>query len=247
MNLVRIRRLNDVGLTRMEDFLDSFTSSPDRSVDFQQDLWPILTGLDTTLHTPKIVQADANRRFPRRYDLAEYLHGLIPGLGLADPTRDQGLWAWLALLWFDQLAPVAKGVRKVGERAKWLPEGGWKYYRHLVLGAYLLYATNHDRPQRALAVLHNPPHTPGELVGQLAATQDVAQSRAAIGAATTLYYDSQRGTMKRGAGGSGAGSPRRFRTVLDQLDRTFDLQSLTEDRLLTLLPSEFDRYKNNRQ
>jgi hypothetical protein len=177
--------------------------------------------------------------------MSEYLHGLIAQLGLSDPTRDKGLWAWLALLWFDQLAPAVRGSRKVGEQAKWLPESGWKYYRHLVLGAYLIYATNHDRPQRALALLHNPPHTPGELVGQLAATQDVAQSKAAIGAATTLYYDTDRGTMKRGAGGSGAGSPRRLRTVLDQLDRTFDLQSLNEDRLLALLPAEFDRYKRD--
>jgi len=243
MNPVRIRRLNETGLVRMEDFLDSFVTTPDRSVDFKQDIWPILTGLDTTSHAPNIVQADADRQFPRRYDLAEYLHGLVPGLGLQDPTRDRGLWAWLALLWFDQLAPANRGVRKVGERAKWMPESGWKYYRHLVLGAYLIYLTSQDRPQRATALLHNPPHTPGELVGQLAATQDVAQSKAAIGAATTLYYDPQKKTMKRGAGGSGAGSPRRFRTVLDQLDRTFDLQSLTEDRLLTLLPNEFERFK----
>lgn len=245
MNPVRIRRLNETGLVRMEDFLDSFVTTPDRSVDFQQDIWPILTGFDTTAHAPNIVQADADRHFPRRYDLAEYLHGLVLRLGLQDPTRDRGLWAWLALLWFDQLAPVNRGVRKIGERARWLPliGDGRRYYRHLVLGAYLIYSTSQDRPQRAFALLHNPPHTPGELVGQLAATQDVVQSKAAIGAATALYYDSTRGAMKRGAGGRGPGSPRRFRTVLDQLDRTFDLQSLTEDRLLALLPSEFERFK----
>jgi hypothetical protein len=245
MNLVRIRRLNDAGLARMQEFIDSFAETPAQSVSFQHDLWPILSDPYSTSHAPNVVQADADRVFPRRYDMAEYLHGLIAGLGLSDPTRDKGVWAWLALLWFDQLAPAVRGSRKVGEQAKWLPESGWKYYRHLVLGAYLIYATNHDRPQRALALLHNPPHTPGELVGQLAATQDVAQSKAAIGAATTLYYDTDRGTMKRGAGGSGAGSPRRLRTVLDQLDRTFDLQSLNEDRLLALLPAEFDRYKRD--
>ena len=243
MRLVRIRLLNDKGVSGMEDVLRSFDDQCDRSVDFQGDLWPILTGVDTTLHAPGVVQADADRTFARRYDLAEYLHSLIPNLGLTDPTREKGLWAWLALLWFDQLAPTTKGGRKVGERAKWLPESGWKYYRHLILGAYLIYATNQDQPQRAMALLHNPPHTPGELVGQLAATQDVAQSKAAIGAATTLYYDRKRGAMKPGAGGSGAGSPRRLRTVLDQLDRTFDLQSLEEDCLLALLPPEFDRFK----
>lgn len=243
MKPVRIRRLNDTGLARMGDFLDSFLEQPDRPVDFQRDLWPILTGFDTTSHVPNVVQADADRRFPRRYDLAEYLHGLIPGLGLQDPTRDRGLWAWLALLWFEQLAPAVRGERKVGERARWLPGGGWKYYRHLVRGPYLIFHTNRDQPQRALALLHNPPHTLGEVAAQLAATQDVALSKAATGAATALYYDVTAGTMKRGAGGSGSGSPRRLRTVLDQLDRTYDLQSLTEAALLALLPAEFNRFK----
>ena len=243
MNEVRIRRLNNLGLVRMGDYLASFAAAPARSVDFEKDVRPILTGGDTTSHAPNIVFADGDRQFQRRYDLAEYLHELVPKLGLQDPARDRGLWAWIALLWFDQLAPAKRDGRKIGERARWLPEYGWNYYRHLVLGPYLIYSNSADCPQRAAAFLHNPPHTPGELVGQLAATQDVAQSKAAIGAATALYYDPQKKSMKPGAGGDSAGSPRRFRTVLDQLDRTFDLQSLTEDRLTALLPSEFERFK----
>jgi hypothetical protein len=248
MNPVRIRRLNEPGLARMAEFLDSFISAPDRPVDFQEDLWPILTGLDTTTHVPNVVQADADRRFPRRYDLAEYLHGLIPRLGLADPTRDQGLWAWLALLWFEQLAPVEKGRRKVGERAKWIPLIGVsrRYYRHLILGPYEIYLTNQDRPERAAVLLHNPPYKPGELVGQLAATQHIAQSKAAVGAATMLYYDRDRKVLKAGAAGKGPGSPRRYRTVLDHFDRTFDLHSITEEQLLNLLPREFERFKPRR-
>lgn len=243
MNPVRIRRLNETGLARMEDFLDSFAQQPDRSVDFQRDLWPILTGVDTTSHVPNVVQADADRRFPRRFDLAEYLYGLIPNLGLQDPTRDRGLWAWLSLLWFEQLAPVTQRGRKVGERARWLPAMDWKYYRHLVLGPYVIFFANRDQPRRALALLHNPPHTPGEIVGQLAATQDVALSKAATAVATALYYDFTAGRMKPGASGSSPGSPRRFRTVIDQFDRTYDLQCLTESGLLALLPAEFNRFR----
>jgi hypothetical protein len=243
MNPIRIRRFNEQGLARMREFLDSQTSVEGQTVDFKRDLHPILTDASLTSHVPNIVEADANRTFRRRYDLAEYLHGLIPKLGLADPTRDAGLWAWLALLWFDQLAPASKEGRKVGELAKWVPDYRRKEYRHLILGPYQIFLAVADSPRRGLALLHNPPHTPGELVGQLAATQDVAQSKAAIGAATQLYYDMAAQKLAHGAGGSGPGSPRRFRTILDQLDRTFDLQSITEDRLLALLPKEFNRYK----
>jgi hypothetical protein len=243
MNPIRIRRFNDQGIVKVCEFLDSHTGVESKPVDYKRDLHPILTDPGLTSHVPNIVEADADRTFRRRYDLAEYLHGLIPKLGLADPTRDKGLWTWLALLWFDQLAPVSKGVRKVGEAAKWVPDYGRKEYRHLVLGPSQIFTAIADSPRRGLALLHNPPHTPGELVGQLAATQDVAQSKAAIGAATQLYYDMAAQKLAHGAGGSGAGSPRRFRTILDQLDRTFDLQSITEDRLLALLPKEFNRYK----
>ncbi|MBX3372904.1 MAG: hypothetical protein KF817_03655 [Phycisphaeraceae bacterium] len=243
MTPIRVRRLNSTGMTRMAEFLFACSAAPDRPVDLEAEVWPILTGTDTTSDFPKVVLADRDRRFPRRYDLAAYLYDLIPALGLADPTRDQGLWAWLALLWFDQLAPISGRARKIGERARWLPDTGRKYYRHLVLGPYLIYQTSSDRPERAMALLYNPPHTPGELVGQLAATQDVAQCRAAIGAVTALYYDAQLGKLKRGAGGKGAGSTRRFRTVLDQLDRTFDLHSSSDAGVLSLLPREFDRYR----
>lgn len=241
--LMRIRVFNVQGLNAMVDFLDSFGERPDRALNFEDHVQPLLTDSSLTSNTPNAIQADAGRTFARRYDLAEYLYGLVPRLGLADPIRVPGLWAWLALLWFEQLAPIANGGRKIGERARWLPErSGWRYYRHLVLGAYLVYETNHDNPRRAMALLHNPPHTPGELVGQLAATQDVAQSKAAIGAATSLYFDMEKGRPKRGAGGSGPGSPRRLRAVIDQFDRTFDLQSLTEQQLLAILPPEFNRY-----
>jgi len=243
MNKIRIRRLNEPGLARMETLLDSLADPPWNAIDFDRDLRPLLTGSDTTSHVPNVVQAEADSIFPRRYDLAEYLNELVPRLGIADPTRERGLWAWLALLWIEQLAPITAKGRKVGEHAKWLPEAGWKYYRHLVLGPYLIYSTNQDRPKGAMALLHNPPHTPGELVGQLAATQDVAQSRAAIAAATALYYDDARSKLRVGASGSGAGSSRRFRTVLDQLDRTFDLQSVSAESLLELLPAEFDRFR----
>lgn len=243
MTQLRVRRLSEAGLSRFQDFLDSHRGPSGGTPDGGSEGSPILTDPDCTLHVPQVVLADSARRFARRYDLAKYLGELVPQLGLSDPTRDVGLWAWLSLLWFDQLAPVAKGARKVGERAKWIPQAGWKYYRHLVLGPYLILASNQDCPERAMALLQGPPHTPGDLVGQLAATQSVAQSRAAISAATSLYYDSSTGTIRRGGGGSGPGSPRRLRAVLGQLDRTFDLHSLSPEGLLALLPKEFDRFK----
>lgn len=241
---MRIRMLNDAGIARMEEFLDSFAGNPARSLDFERDIRPILTDPACTEHAPNVVQADADERFSRRFDLAEYLHDRIPALGLSDPTREAGLWAWLALLWFEQLAPSGRSGRDIGERAKWIPVigSGWRYYRHLVLGPYMLRAAHREAPHRVLSVLYNPPFQPGELYEQLVSTQAIAQSGAAIGVATLLYYDPTKG-LRPGAGGSGRGSPRRLRSVLGQFDRTFDLPSMTPESLLELLPREFDRFR----
>lgn len=232
-----IRRLNDRGIDRLRDFLLAATSASwSRSVG-------LLDDPETSAALPCDVHIDGGLRFATRHDLAAYLYARVPRVGLADPTRDRGLWTWLSLLWFEQLARLDEDKPKVGEIAKWIPQPGWKYYRHLVLGPYLIYAACAAHPARAMALLHNPPHTPGELVGQLAATQDVAQSPAAIEAATELYYDPSVRALKRGSGGRGPGSPSRYRMVLDQLNLTFDLQSLTGELLLELLPAEFDRFK----
>lgn len=253
VNEITIRRFNQSGLAKVQEFLDTFKDDPARSVDLAADILPLLIDPALTIATPVEITADAEKVFARRYDLAEYLYGIVPRLGLPDPARDKGLWVWFSMLWFEQLAPVEKGRRKVGERAKWIPDGAWKYYRHLVQGAYLLYQINSDRPQRAMALLFNPPHTPGELVGQLAAKQAVVQSRAAVGAATLLYFDESKGMLKRGSRGRTGkdnpnalgGTPERFNLVLEQLDRTYDLHSLHERDLVKLLPREFDRFKKD--
>lgn len=247
MNPVRIRRLNETGLARMEDFLDSFAQQPDRSVDFQRDLWPILTGVDTTSHVPNVVQADADRRFPRRFDLAEYLYGLIPNLGLQDPTRDRGLWAWLSLLWFEQLAPVTQRGRRVGERARWLPliGNGRRYYRHFVLGPYMIYAAHSDAPLRAEVLLSEPPFvTTSEIYREFVESPLVA-CKPVIEAVRTIYWEPAAGRLKRGVGVKGAGGSRRLVEVLMQFDRTVDLYMIDVDVLLRLLPSEFDRFIGN--
>lgn len=241
--MIRVRRLTDEGLRRFGAFLDSFDTDGPRPL---SDLPELLRAADATEHVPNVVQVDERQVFARRYDLAEYLHRHVPGLGLADPTRDAGLWAWLAALWFEQLAPPTRTGRKIGERARWVPDIGnaRRTYRHLVLGPYELYRANADDPSRALCVLIAPPHTPGEMVGQFAAKEDIANAKAVLAVATRLYIDLATQKPKRGAGGSAAGSPRRFNAVLGQFDRTYDLQSISGADLLALLPKEFSRFRD---
>lgn len=235
-----LRRLNQKGLQGFADFLQSFKTDAPHGVPVD-----ILTsaqtsddiGIDITME-PQV--------FGSRLEAAKYLDKKLSDSGLRKVEDDTGLWAWLALFYFEQLCPpVARGQRKPGELARWIPEvtNYQRYYRHLLAGPYRIYWTHRDNPERALALLCGPIDRPGELVEQFASRQEMVTNKAIIQSATALYIDPATKKPRRGAGGKGPGSPRRLADVLKQFDVTWDLYTMSPQKLLTLLPNEFNRYR----
>lgn len=247
MAMLRIRRLSESGLTRMVDFLDSFDSAMPWAID---EAHRMLTAADTSEALPNPVEVDGEHVFAHRLELAEYLYARIPRLGLRDATRDPGLWAWLALLWFDQLCPAKRGgSRSPGEHYRYIPrlDDYRTYYRHRILGPYLIYSAHRDDPARALCMLCQPPAIHPDTAEQLASRQDMIRSPALIGAATALYYDPNKGTVRRGSTTykgkqPRAGTLRRLVDVFWQLDRTYDHLACTANSFMTLLPIEFSQF-----
>jgi len=169
--------------------------------------------------------------------------GSPPPLGA---TNDAGLWSWLTLFYFDSACPrLENGTRKVGAIARYIPEGAdhKRYYRHLLLGPYLVYRAHHDDPERAMVLLCQPVHSPGDIVEQLVSRQELVTNPMIVRVATELYYDPATGAPKRGSGGKGAGSARRLAEVADQFDVTWDLFAMPWQSLLARLPREFNRFR----
>lgn len=245
---MRLRRLNGIGLVRLGAFLDSLTSEvPDDYPD------ALLTDEATSEDLPVEIDIERNRRFARRFDAAAYLHDRLAPLRTADNEhweRNGGLWAWLSLLWFDQLCMADKnGVRNPRERARWIPilDDARRYYRHLLLGPYLIYRIHARTPELALPILCNELGVgTSEVFRTMIETQQFVTSPSVISLIGRLYYDSNKGRLIRGAGTKGAGGVRRLGNVLTQLDRTFDLHSIQLDHLVSLLPREFMKVKQSR-
>lgn len=238
---MKLRRLNEEGIRRMGEFLDSLTGDEPQP-------YPATILQDTATSERLTVEIPVEQReFPRRYEAAEYLYQRLFDSGVDYPERDAGLWAWLALFWFEQLCPTASDGRKTPkDRARWIPEldNPRRYYRHLILGPYLIYTTHRDRPTRAMALLGTTISAPGEIVEQIASRAKLITCPAAVGAATRMYWQPQGGFRKGAAGSEDTpGSSRRLASVLMQFDLTFDLHRLNENQLMTLLPHEFDRFK----
>lgn len=164
---------------------------------------------------------------------------------LRNLQSDQGLWSWMAAAWLPTLFENSPRSAKIGEQARWiLDKQKTRYYRHLLAGPYFIYNQHYPNPDRALSILAGSPIIPGELVGQIAATSDIAYS---VGAevATILYIDSKTGKPKKGSGGAGPGSPRRLTAAyLNQIDLTLDYRGMNALEVLNILPDEFNKFKN---
>ena len=182
------------------------------------------------------------KEFPNRFAAGEYLYNLFRDADITNLDDNPEIWAWLAAFYFWQLCPP--GTRP-GKDYRWEPSVSnfRNYYRHLIAGPYYIYRAHQDNPQLALAVLATPLHRPGDIVEQLASRQEIVTNETVMDAATRLYIGSD-GTPKARAAGRGDGSARRLADVLAQLDLTWDLYDISTEKLLDLLPSEFDGFKS---
>ncbi len=90
------------------------------------------------------------------------------------------------------------------------------------------------------------PSKPGDFVEQLASRQERITNPPIIVAANQLYYDDATAKPKVGAAPNWpkSGTLRRYITLLDQLDLTYDLYSMTTEEILEVLPGEFANYRN---
>jgi hypothetical protein len=187
------------------------------------------------------------REFASRLEAARYLDKVLSATHLTQVERDAGLWAWLALFFFEQVCPPREGgKRKVLEIWRYLPAVGnyQKFFRHLLLGPFLILRAHEGDVARVAAILANRLHVTDDLMEQTAGYQDLITNPVVLGAQTRLYFDAEKGQLKEGARSKGAGSPRRLATVLRQFDLTFDLYGMTPTKLVSLLPAEFERFRN---
>jgi hypothetical protein len=236
---VKLRRFNQLGLDQLTAFLDALRSGAAQA------------RVDTLLVNPTFSDEVSpateveERTFGSRFEAAKYLSEKFAAGGLRGIRRDRGLWAWLALFYFEELCPPDRqGRRNPGQNARWILEPtAFRSYRQLLAGPFVIYRAYRDNPQQALAVLCQPLDRPGDVVEQLVSRQDMLMNRPMMDAATRMYVDPLTRRLKRGAQTRGRGSTLRLVDVVDQFDVTFDLYAMSADDLVALLPDQFDRFR----
>lgn len=188
------------------------------------------------------------RSFATRLEAGVYLNELIDlaGSAIKRPERDKGLWAWLTLFYFNEVCPADEnGDRKPMSEERLMPivDNYTRFYRHLLLGPYIVVRAHRSAPQRAISMLRTPLWKPGEIVETLAARAELVTNPSVVEMASKLYYDPDKECFKLGAGSKTKGGPRRLASILNQLDMTYYLYGMTSDEIIALLPKEFDRFR----
>ena len=180
------------------------------------------------------------QRFKSKLDAAVFLTKLLAPIESPRLANDAGLWSWLSLYLFDQLAPVRPdGRRRPREDYHYIPDR--RTERHLLVGAYTAYRMHGER---ARLLLHPPVHQHGRFLFDLVSRRDLITNRGLVELTDRLYWNAKTKRPRRGASNENQpGSLRRLIAVVQQLDFNYDLYGMSADEILTLLPREFDAWR----
>ena len=242
--MLETRRLNETGLDAFRDWLGKAGQGEKPHADL---LSP------SKYNEPAYsVQVDPDRKFDTRYEFGAYLVEMFAGVDsreLLDKKND-GLWAWLAIVYFEQLAP---GKRSKEEHYIVVRSGqrGSLAYRHGVRTSYELVLVHGEKAQ---VCLNRAMKTFGDLTEQLASRQNVAHNRGFFEAAHKLYVN-DKGKIRSGAASrakkpnlrkpgemSGFGGADRLALTLRRLDLTYDTEIMEAGELIRVLPREFRKW-----
>lgn len=233
-----IRTLNEEGVKKFSDYLDRLTSDPEASP-------PLNLLKDGEFSEPFDTRVSIEAQsFGDAYEFGEYLSQVLEPANTSAISLDSGLWSWLALYYFDFLCPRDDlGRRRPLEKSSYVLDSDFKfrrYYRHAVRTPWLAVQLHGEKAKVLLITSGKGRRT--DIAEQLGAYQEIFASKTIIKAAYNMYYDNEKGMLKRGAGGKGPGSPRRLSAIVRQLQLTYDLYDCSVPNFMSMLPSEFGRW-----
>ena len=239
---MKIRKLTDNGIERFRDYLAELRQGSKSSP-------PGSLLEDAEFSTPFKRDAEVQPRiFNNRLELAQYLDQALDWILNGSLQDDVHLWSWLSLHYFDQVCPAEEnGLRKPGRDYRHILEPGYPNgHRHLLAGACLVYSVYGLGEDLSRLLLWTPLHLESKFHNQLAVRQTLITNKGILDAADKMYFNESENKPKRGAlmEKNSPGTLLRFINIIQQLDLTYDLYSLSGQEILALLPPEFDKWKD---
>ncbi len=214
---------------------------------------PLPTGLLTDHTYAQPLQSDVSveeRSFTSRREAGQYLAERLEPLGPARVGGNASLWSWLGMFYLEQIAhDSGRGSGTYAEIAHLiLPEEHDSRDRshHRLMMAYDIWTLHGEE---AWLLLDQSVGSMSQFTLRVVQSPEIFRSKGVVQLIHSLYADRSTGRVRKGALGSDtasapAGSLPRLIHVLNQLSMNYDVYGMTTDRLLHLLPSEFDHFES---
>ena len=254
--LSEIKALNENGIKLFHNLINARRAGKDFPVS------EILSNSHNYVATPFKTEIELDREFKDRYEMAQYLNGVleeyddnIRDYGKENQSEDglsAGLWSWFALVYFDQL--TEKKPNKEHEHYIFAPDLGQRFYRHCVFTPFDIY----KRWGEVSRVFISEKITVMGQVWESALSRNfIKVSSPAMRLIHKLYADPENKNIAKSGASSqpskkilktgkpskaGHGGIERFANVFDRLRLTYHVQSLDEDSLLELMGDEFNKW-----
>ncbi len=239
--MICIREFTEAGVEEFDRYIENIRENPGTEK-------PELNSTPYSVEFQPAVEVDENIKFSKKLDLAGYVNETLKSSGIfrENILENRNLWTWLAYLWFDRLCEKKEGKLVPRERAKYICSSGYQdYYRHLIAGPYSIYSLYGE--EYSLLFLYNKPHQHSDFIEQIASRQKLISRKNFIVVLHKLYLNRRNNTPKRGVQSrEQPGNLRRFIKVMDQFELTYNIYNMDPDKILNLLPDEFNNWKSVR-
>ena len=233
---MQVRRFNTQGIERFREFLRKAREEPTASVEWSLLQEPSLT---EPMHpTTKVGPLS----FQTKREAAEYLHNILRDIPKQALIDDQGLWTWLSLYFFDSICPPRDGSRKVRSDRTYIYEArnSRHFYMHLLFISWRILD---------VAPIHNRLLLDGSVASRESISEEVMKRLyltripCFFELLEKIYLNPKTGRPRKGIVPTGKIAPgdltHRLPTRIRQLEKTYDLHSLSADQLLEFLGPEF--------
>jgi hypothetical protein len=233
-----VHKLNSQGIEYFNKYLDTLKEKPEATPPLE-----ILTDPDYSEAFQDQVKIET-LKFESRIHMVKYLSKTLDRLNTSISMENKGLWNWLSLYYFDQVCPKnLEEKRTPGMDYRHILNTGYRHkHRHLLAGPFQVFKMYGEK---ARFLLDGVVSTENKAHHELAPRQNFITNPGIMGAVDVLYFDKQVNKPKVGAHSkTRGGSLFRFITLIQQLELTYDLYSMTAEEILYLLPEEFIPWKN---
>ena len=245
----KIHELTSEGILAARDYLAALRDG--RQIPFPEAL---LTNSQYAIPVEPTIILE-QRSFENRRDAALYLTRRLDSIGPQRVMRNAYLWSWLGMFFFEKVVrkdiygnfligrnpDSAYIIDPESQGGEW---SGKRQYAHRLMMCYEIWK---QHGLDAWYLLDEPVNSLSQFTLRLVSGERIFRATGIVPLAILLYVDPVNRKLRNGSLGTDRasappGSLPRLLEVLEQLSMTFDVYGMKAERLLQLLPPEFDRF-----